>query len=149
MVVGNTYELKDTLVTEYEWDKGPRPSGYAQLRLRLQPRLLEDESGQVTTSPGQLLTIRPTEYAKKRLLSEAEISAFIAMAIKGVQEGSKQALTQFLDRPVPNVLVVLEQITVDLMYSTEMAFRIASRSAVEKLLKQALDEGLITLSPGN
>ncbi len=145
----SAYRLKQSLITEYEWNKGPMPSGYAKLRLQLRPNLRDEKVAEIVIPPSMILKVRPTEYAKKKPLhNSVEEAAFTEMVVKGVMEGVREALTQSLDKPVIYVTVALEEVTIDLMYSTEMAFRIASRSAVEKLLKQAAEEGLLTTSSG-
>jgi translation elongation factor EF-G len=139
----STYQLKESLVAEYEWNKGPMPSGYAKLRLRLQSGLSEGAIVQVATPPNSILNIRPTKDAEEDPPNQSLKEGFMRMVVRGVIKGANEALAQSLDKPVADVIVVLEQVTVDIMYSTEMAFRMASRLAIETLLKQAADEGLL------
>jgi hypothetical protein len=141
------YQLTKTLALEYEWNKGPMPSGYAQVRLRLQPKPPEDDTIQMITAPGRIWTVRVTEYATKRdpCKVKQNVESFLPTIIEGVYEGAEYALAHHLDHPVVNVAVVLERVTVDLIYSTKVAFKIAAKSAVEQLLEQAVSENLLII----
>jgi|GEM_PF-5978363 len=145
MTKKGTYQLKEAMVTEYEWDKGPRPSGYAQLKLQLKPTPDDEENLQIGTSPNVVWSVRPTKYAKKNPLAASTKAAFMEMIFEGVRDGAEQALLQSLNLPVTNAMVVLEHASFDLEYSTKMAFRIAARSAIDEILKEARDRELLRL----
>jgi translation elongation factor EF-G len=146
--MSRTYQLTKTLVTEYEWDRGPMPSGYAQLTLQIQPTSSE-KAPLVTIRSERIWRVRPTEYAKKTGAHEAErlIARFMPTIIKGVRQGVEDALTHSLKYPVTNITAILEQVTVDLMYSTEMAFHMAAKLAIQKSLAQAEKEGFLKTIP--
>ncbi len=64
------YQLNKSIALEYEWNRGSRPSGYAQLSLRLQPTTSSNEIVQVVSD--RIWNIRPTDAAKKETSSDLE-----------------------------------------------------------------------------
>jgi hypothetical protein len=140
--------LVDSVETEYEWNKGPRPSGYAKIKLKLCPASTFAEGpGEVTIHADveKIGKIREDSYHKQPRENELRenLPKYTQMAMSGIQAGCLDALKQSLERPVTNVDIFVEELVFDLVYSTEAAFYFACKFAMSQLLQKAKSEGLL------
>jgi len=145
-----SYSLIAPVSVEYERDKKPMPSGFAKISLTLEPcsenmtlkvvieANIDDGSWQLleahNATTGEVLEVSPE--IEKGLWEEALV---------GINEGAEAALQNYLDLPVRQVKVVVKKIAFHPVYSTIMAFKIASQKAVELALDEARQRGLLVI----
>lgn len=68
--------------------------------------------------------------------------------LKGIQEGIADALANYLEKPLVGIEVLVTQITVDPVYSTEKAFYFAAKTVVEQILTEAKARNFIQTREG-
>lgn len=146
--MSKNYNLIEPIETEYELNRGPRPSGYAKIKQKLLPtsKFGQGSSGLVIHADVEKIgKIRKESSYEK--LPENKLCGYIPqytqMAMSGIQVGCVEALRDSLDYPVTNVDIFVEEIVFDLVYSTEAAFYIASKTLLSLLLQKAKSEDLL------
>lgn len=136
------YQVLEPLAIEYEYDKGPMPSGYAKLMIRVIPR------SDINTDEDLIVPVdRFWEVSRKysKIKADEEVSKFIPIIIQGIQQGIREASEETLDHPIRNVVFFLDKITVDPVYSTKIAFLKATKLAIKSLLVDAQERNLVHL----
>ncbi|MEZ4713674.1 MAG: hypothetical protein R3A44_41180 [Caldilineaceae bacterium] len=135
------YCLSNSLTDNYILNRGLRPSGFAQIKVTIEPM------SESTNSLDVRLTIPSHKYWAIRLEDdsdhnelarlERQITGFLPTILKGIQDGFVEGFQTTLEYPVTSVNVLLREIVIDPFYSTEKAFYIASKRLVEQILTQA------------
>ena len=132
-VIGGRVEMKEILV-EYEWNKGSVPSGYAKIKLLYQIQgYSHHRPRQDLVSENIRWHIRDTDFARKQSpeTTSEDIPSFISMAISGIQQGINDIIQDQSELKSLQLNVLIEEITFDLIYSTQHAFRLATRCATK------------------
>lgn len=141
-----SYIISKSLRIDYEWDKGSMPSGYAYIKLQIQPLLPQvSETIEIRLSDNPVWKVRATQFAGKQPPGKLDqiIPQFVEMAMTGIKQGCTETMAGFLKQPVINVQLIVEELVFDLLYSTEVAFRMATKMALSELLSQAQAGGLL------
>jgi len=136
------YRVLESLSIEYEYDKGPMPSGYAKLMLRIVPKTNMNGNEDLVVPDGRFW-----EVSKKysEINADKEVFEFIPTIMEGVQQGIREALVEILDHPIRDVTFFLDKIVVDPVYSTKRAFVSATKLAIKSLITDAQQRGLVYL----
>lgn len=136
------YRVSSELSIDYEYDKGPRPSGYAKLKMRIVPKIDKVNGTSLVVADSLLWKVSKKYYDKD---ADKEVSEFIAKIIEGVQQGAIEALADTLDHPVIDVRVIVDVLVIDPVYSTKRAFLNATKLAIKSLLMDAKQKNLVFL----
>ena len=136
------YRLSTVLSIDYEYDKGPSPSGYANLKLRIMPNADRGNDSDLVVAGGRFWKVSKKYLAKD---AEQEVLEFIPIIVDGVRQGIGEVLTEALDHPVNEVIIYLDEVVVDPVYSTKMAFLNATKLAIRSLLIDARERGQLVL----
>lgn len=147
----HNYHLTKTISGEYRLDRGPRPSGFAWIRVELQPLSTQNKrvSG-VEVPSNRFWQVRNSKAFSHSELENAQqqIIDFLPTIINGIQEGVEDGFANVMDSSVVNIQASIKQIEVDPIYSTEKSFYFAAKSAVERILLAALRDGEIYSETG-
>jgi hypothetical protein len=137
------YQLLKPISGEYELDRGSIPSGFAKIKLRVEPQPSDATDVLIVLSSEQVWEehLSLCYSSRKKVKTRKEIEAFLPIIIEGVEAGVKETLENALLLPVIGVKVIIERVYIDAMYSTKMAFQIASSLALEQMLNGAQKEG--------
>src|ERR1041385_7001965 len=115
------YQLAHDLQIEYEWDRGPRPSGYAYLKFTARPESSNlHGTAQIIELPEMRWQMRSERGNQGLEYQDARENwgKYIDVLIERIHQGVEQALAGSLDKPVVDVTVLLEEAIVDEVYST-------------------------------
>lgn len=124
---------------EYEWNKGSVPSGYAKIKLLYQIADCSHHPPQrEVVSKNIRWHIRDTDFARKQpsKITREDIPSFISMATSGIKQGLDDMIEEQPDLKLLQLTVLIEELTFDLIYSTQHAFRLATRYATKNILSQ-------------
>jgi hypothetical protein len=147
--LGRSYVLIAPVSAEYERDKGPMPSGYAKVCITLEP-CPESSASQVVIEANVDKSWRLSEFRNHTgeiLKTSVEIEkACQEDAIVGIKEGAEAVLQTYLSTPVDQVKIVIQEMGFHPVYSTIIAFKIASQRAIELALDKAFRQELLVLS---
>ncbi len=136
------YRILEPLSIEYEYDKGPAPSGYAKLMIRIAPKTAINVNEELVVSDDRFWEVS-NKYSE--INADQEVFEFIPTIIEGVQQGIREAFEETLDHPIRDVIVFLDKIVVDPVYSTKRAFFSATKLAIKSLLTDAQKRNLVYL----
>ncbi len=136
------YQVLESLSIEYEYDKGPAPSGYAKLMIRIAPRTDINANKELIVPDGRFWEVS-NKYSE--INADKEVYEFIPTIIEGVQQGIREAFEETLDHPIRDAIVFLDKIVVDPVHSTKRAFVNATKLAIKSLLTNAQKRNLVYL----
>ena len=142
-----TYSLTAPVSAAYERDKKYMPSGYAKVSLTLVPdpssSLLRATIEANMDGIWRLLEYQSPVNGQLHIVSPEIEKSLWKEAIVGINEGAEVALQGYLDLPVRQVKVVVNEIVFHPVYSTTMAFKIVGQKAVESALEKARQQELL------
>ena len=141
--IEQTYQLTASQAISYEWNKGPRPSGFAHLKFKLEPNKSTESMLKLEVLSEKIWRLREHPKSLGDGGLDEQVDAFMPKILKGIYDGVSKALLYTLDKPVTNVKVILEEVIIDPVYSTEMAFHFAAKSAIEDFLKQTVNTNML------
>lgn len=142
------YELTRSINVEYTWDKGPVPSGFAFLKLRLQTM---KQKGEILVMPtGRFWKVKAPPYIYPEDVKKYEENVettYLPLIVSGIKDGVSSVFSELLEYPIENATIVVESIAIDLVFSTRKSFEYAVKEALSSSILQALDSGDIKLVP--
>lgn len=140
------YEITRSIDIEYTWDKGPIPSGFAFLKLRLQTMRHE---GEILVMPiGKFWKVKAPPYISPEDVKKYEENietTYLPLVVSGIQDGLSSVFSELLEYPIENTTIVVKSIAIDLVFSTRKSFEYAMKEALSSTIMQALDSGDIKL----
>jgi hypothetical protein len=146
-----TYKLTKKIIARHEHNIGPFPSGYAYLKIQLEPAHQKEQEVFIISSSEGLWKVRSPEEYRNIHPGEIDglIDSFKSMIEDSVSEGIQQGLAETLEQPVVGVKAILLEVIFDIMYSTKAAFYYASLHLIERMLKEADEKGRLIKTGGN